>query len=143
MTRVARLLLALWCLVVLLLVAWPDPWAINRLVVRIYVVFLERGVPPSFGPDEWAVLLNALMLVPLVVLGALAYPASRLRWWVLGCAALSVLVELGQLLVGSRDPSLGDVAANVAGALVGAAIALLLRRRRGRVGDSPGGAAPI
>ena len=41
--------------VAVLLVAvllWPDGEAVNRAVVRVYVFFLDRGMPQAVTPDE-------------------------------------------------------------------------------------------
>jgi VanZ family protein len=46
----------------------------------------------------------------------------------LGCAALGVALEFGQLLSGWRDFEIGDMVADAAGVIIGLAIAVPLRR---------------
>ena len=113
---------------------WPDGWAVNRLVVRVYVVFLDLGVPPAVTPEHYAALLNVLAFVPL---GWLGVAVLRRRPWVVVAAlgAASALVETAQLWPGlRREPSLVDVACNVAGAALGVlAASVVAGRARRRV----------
>lgn len=114
---------------VLAVLLWPEGWSLNRAVVAVYVFFLHLGVPASVTPEAYAVVLNVLAFVPLGWLGVVL-----LRWRpvvVVGAlATLSVLVELVQGLPGvSRDPSALDVVLNGAGAVLGAGIGHLTRRR--------------
>ena len=117
---------------------WPDGWAVNRLVVRIYLVFLDLGVPGSVTPEHYAALLNVLAFAAL---GWVGVAVLRRRPWVVVAvlSAASVLVETAQLWPAlRREPSLVDVACNVTGALVGAGAASLLRPARpapGRAGS--------
>lgn len=128
---------------------WLDGGVVNRAVVRLYVVLLDRGMPPRVTPDVYAVLLNVALFVPLGWLGV-----SVLRWppvpVVLGLAAFSAAVELVQALPAvGRDASLADLACNALGAALGAAGASVVRRRRGRLdraagtGDQAGGDQPV
>ncbi len=120
---------------------WPDGWAVNRLVVRLYLVLLDLGVPAAVTPEHYAVLLNVLAFVPLGWLGVAAL--RRRPWVVLGVlTAASVLVETAQLWPGlHREASLVDVLCNVAGAAVGvlAASAVAGRARRTDGLEEPGG----
>lgn len=134
-TVVAVVLAVLLCGVLL----WPDGWAVNRLVVQVYVVFLDLGVPAAVAPEHYAALLNVLAFA---VLGWLGVAVLRRRPWLVVAVltAASVLVEATQLWPAlRREASPFDVACNVAGALLGAGAASLLgRRARRRAGGTDG-----
>lgn len=76
---------------------------------------------------------NVLIFIPLGLLLTLLLP----RPW-LGVAlalVISILVEVAQMVIPSREPSLRDILANLLGASVGAAIAWALELRRRRRAD--------
>jgi len=81
----------------------------------------------GFGTGWIEFTANVLMFAPLGFLLTLLFG----RPWVgiLLALALSVMAELVQIVIPSRQPSLRDILANAAGAAVGAAVAMLLRRR--------------
>lgn len=109
---------------------WPDGWAVNRLVVRIYVFFLDLGMPQAVTPEHYAAGLNVLAFVPLGWLGVAAL--RRRPWQVVGVlTAASVVVETAQLLpVLGREASIGDVVCNAGGAALGALLASVQVGRR-------------
>lgn len=85
----------------------------------------------SFGSGWIDFGANVLMFVPL---GFLLTLLLRHHWYGVALAlVLSAGVELAQLVIPSRQPSLRDVLANVLGAAVGAALAwiIVLRRQTG------------
>ena len=84
----------------------------------------------AFGSGWLEFVANILMFVPLGLLLTLLF-AHPWRGVVLALL-LSGGAELAQFVLPSRQPSLRDVLANVAGAAIGAAIAwvFVLRRRR-------------
>ena len=85
---------------------WPDGWVVNRGVVRVYVFFLERGMPQRVTPEDYAVLLNVAVFVPLGWIGVamLRWPPAGVAW---SLTAASAAVELVQALPAfGRDPSL-------------------------------------
>jgi glycopeptide antibiotics resistance protein len=128
--RVATVLAVVLSAVLVAALLWPDGWALNRGVVRLYVFFLELGVPPSVTPDAYAVLLNVLVFAVLGAIGValLGWPPARVA---LLLTAFSAAVELVQALPSvGRDPSLLDVVCNALGAVIGAVTASLVRRRR-------------
>jgi len=129
------------------LLLWPDGLALNRFVVQVYVFFLQRGMPPSVTPEDYAVLLNVLAFALLGMLGVLVLRGSPGRV-VASLVAFSVVVELFQAIPGvARDPSLLDVACNALGAGVGVALASLVRPhpRHGDdvAGEQAGGDQPV
>lgn len=115
---------------------WPEGWSLNRAVVAVYVFFLNLGVPAWVTPEAYAVVLNVLAFVPLGWLGV-ALLRRRPLAVVVVLAILSVAVELVQTLPGlSRDPSAVDVVLNTTGAVLGAGLGRLTRRRAGNAGTS-------
>lgn len=111
---------------------WPDGSLVNDGVVRLYVVLLHAGVPPSVRPEDYGAALNVLAFVPLGWLGV-AWLRQRVLVVVLVLAAFSSTVELLQLLPFlHREATLLDVACNTAGALLGALAG-------SRVRDEPAG----
>lgn len=114
------------------LLLWPDGEAVRRIVLDVYLFFLERGAPRSVTPEVYATALNVLAFVPLGVIGV-AGLRRRVLPTVLVLAAVSALVETAQLLpVLHREASLVDLACNTAGAVVGALLGSALREDAGR-----------
>ncbi len=96
--------------------------------MSVYLIGLHTfGIPPSVTPEWYAALGNLLLFIPLTACAAIVWP--KVRWWIwpVGVLVLSGTFEVVQSFIG-REPSLGDVALNTGGALVGG--------RGGR--DSPG-----
>ncbi len=124
-------LLAVYAVGLVVLVTSPWGWGLNRLTVRLYVLFrYDWPIAPLWVlPEDYGVLLNVVLFVPLGVLLPLA--TGRAWWWVVLVAlAASSAVELVQWRWLEREGSWGDVAANTLGALVGAVVVTLLRRPR-------------
>lgn len=89
----------------------------------------------SFGSGWIEFSANILLFVPL---GFLLTLLLRHHWYgVLLALVLSAGVEVAQIVIPSRQPSLRDIVANVLGAALGAGLAWLfvLRRERSRTGD--------
>lgn len=117
------------------------PWgdALNRATVWLYVFFrTDVPVAPAGAlPEHYGVVLNVLLFVPLGA--ALVLVLSRAWWWVTLLAAVtSGTIEVVQGLWLDRIASWWDVAANTAGALVGAVTVSLLARARRRAWSRPG-----
>lgn len=121
------------------LVTRPWGWELNRLTVRLYVLFrYDWPIAPLWVlPEHYGVLLNVLLFVPFGVLLTLAL--RRPWWWATTAAALvaSTLIEQAQWRWLERDGSWGDVAANTVGALVGAVAVSLSSRGRARPARRP------
>jgi len=135
--RVATVLAVVLAVVLVAVLLWPDGPAVNRGVVRLYVFFLDRGMPSSVTPEAYAVLLNVLAFAVLGAIGValLRWPPVRVA---LLLTAFSAAVELAQALPSvGREPSLLDVACNSLGAVIGVVVASVVRRGR----NGGGGAA--
>ncbi|MFT4122980.1 MAG: VanZ family protein [Microbacteriaceae bacterium] len=108
-----------------------------RTLVGALVAAVRRLPGLGWFDYDWLEsIANALMFVPL---GA-ALTLLVHRWWiaVLCCAALSGAVELGQAaFLPERTASILDVAANTAGALLGAVATALVRRPAGEHRGAP------
>ena len=129
--RVHAALVAVYAVALGVLVAGPWGWALNRLTVWFYVRFrYDWPIAPTWvSPDDWGVLLNVLLFVPLAALAALV---TRWAWWwvTLAAALASGVIELAQGAWLTREASVQDVVANTLGALIGAAAVSLVRRVR-------------
>lgn len=124
---------------VAVLVASPWGWELNRLTVRLYV-FFRRDVPVApewVRPEDYGVLLNVLLFVPV---GVLLAAATGRAWWLvtLVCLVGSVVIEVSQARWLERDGDWTDVVANTLGGLVGAAAVSLRRRVPRAPGRRPG-----
>jgi len=127
---VAALVLTAYVVGLAALLLWPDGTDINRLNVDLYVFFLRRGAPQWLTPPWYAAGVNVLLLAPLTCVATVV--VDRVPWWVWALAGgvASLAVESAQAtLVPGRDASWADVAANTAGAVLGALVGLWLRRR--------------
>lgn len=138
-SRVLVALVAAYVVALVMLVVAPWGWALNRLTVAIYVQLrYDWQIAPDWaGPEDYGVLLNVVLFVPLAALVALL--TARAWWWVvLGAALGSGAIELAQRQWLEREGSWADVVANTLGALVGAASVSLLARRGSRPAGRPG-----
>ena len=107
----------------------------------------DLGVRLGFSPDTASrnhaeVLLNVAVLAPVPLLGSMLWPRVRWRYWFAGALVISVGVELAQLLLPGRTPSVRDVVTNTVGAWTGAVLGtgirrLILRLSRGRGRPQP------
>lgn len=128
-------LAAVYLAALVVLVAGPWGWALNRLTVACYVQLRDVWpiAPDWVAPEHYGVLLNVVLFVPL---GALFVLVTRRPWWqaVVVAAMGSTVIEVVQALWLPRQGTWLDVAANTAGAAVGATAVSLLRlpRRRRR-----------
>jgi glycopeptide antibiotics resistance protein len=127
-----------------LIAFWPVPVDSGARGMLWSVLGLLRS--HGWGWIDYAVVeatANVILFVPFgFLLGVLGGPRRRLLMLAI-CVASSVAIELGQAaLLPARLASIGDIAANSAGAVVGALLALgfdrIVRRRdAGRPLDDP------
>lgn len=131
--RLPRWLIALALLVLLavpaaggVLLLTSDGWAVNRANVAVWqATVVPLGLGGAVSPEDFAVLANVLLFVPVFAALAVLVPSW---WWVLAAAAVSGAVELHQLSLGTREASIGDVLANTAGAALGVLLGRAVRR---------------
>ncbi len=136
--RQATALLLAYVALIGLVTLTPD--SVDRGVypylMRGVVVVQHHGIP-GFRYSMIEEVANVALFTPLGMLGVLAFGAPR--WWivVLAGTAMSASVELAQgAFLPARVASVTDVAANGAGALLGATAAAVIAartRRRGRI----------
>jgi glycopeptide antibiotics resistance protein len=110
---------------------WPTPVdaPAKNTIREVLVTLHQAGVPTAVNYSFVEAASNVLMFVPLGL--ALAFLLPPQKWWLapLIGAATSSLIELTQrTFLPSRFATLNDVAANTAGALIGAALVLAVRR---------------
>ena len=122
--------LGLIALAVITITFWPTPvdrpfqLAIGRLLAALH----RHGLPDWVTYAVVESVSNVVMFVPIGAL--IAILARPTLWWVSGVLGLlaSSYIEFSQLLLlPERYASLGDVAANTSGALLGGAIICTLR----------------
>lgn len=87
-----------------------------------------RGAPRYFA------LINAVLLVPTIVLSAQRWLRAGIVRLLLAGVALSLLIEAAQLVHPQRGTNVDDVLLNSAGAAVAATIGVIIRRARRRDG---------
>ncbi|MDO5663246.1 MAG: VanZ family protein [Brachybacterium sp.] len=139
--RTARILavalLLLYVPAAALLVLGPDGWTVNRLNVAVWITVLGPFDLHRFvSPELFAGAMNVLLFVPATAAAVVLRPSW---WWILVGAGLGGMIEMYQLMLGSRQASVLDVLANTAGAALGAALgmgalALLTRGKGSNVG---------
>ena len=144
-------LTAVYLVALVLIAFWPTP--VDRSAHQNLLIVLRwlqlHGAPPWVRYDTVEFSANIALFVPVGF--AVVILAGAHRWWlaVLTGFAASCAIELGQLLfLPERYATLADVAANTAGAAVGAGLGLLLAataavraRQPGFVGPPRHGAA--
>jgi glycopeptide antibiotics resistance protein len=130
-TLLLRIVFAVYLVAVGFIVWSPAPDA-GRFtgIVAVAARWLELlGLPfePTYVVLE--ILANVALFVPF---GILAMTAFRMRVWSTAAAGLatSLLIEGVQLFLPTRYSTVSDLVANTAGALIGALIVMVWRRRR-------------
>ncbi|MFE6735648.1 VanZ family protein [Microbacterium sp. NPDC057650] len=133
MIRVARILLAPYLVVVLLLTWLPaeDAGKVTGIVATV-AHGLEGLVPFEVGYPILEFLANVAMFMPLGALTAVAWPRLNAGWIIGAGAVFSTVIELVQLTMPSRYSTVSDVIANTTGMAVGALVAVAWRRARRR-----------
>ena len=75
--RAGTVVAALLALLLGALVLWPDGERVRRLVLDVYLFFLDHGVPPSVTPEHYAAALNILAFVPLGLVAVKMLPVLQ------------------------------------------------------------------
>lgn len=130
-TRRAAALIAVYlvCLTVVLL--WPTTDRQDRVIGTVAGIVHRTGIPDSLATSlRLEFVLNAAIIVPVTLLGSLAFPRFGWRdWTALGFCGAVVVESIQGLLLPGRHSSTVDVVANTVGALLGAALVALPRGR--------------
>jgi glycopeptide antibiotics resistance protein len=122
-------LLSVYLVVLLVALLAPDPGRQTEAVLRLQDLLARVGVDgPQVTYDRLEVVGNALIVVPVALLGSVIRPAWTWRDWTALAFVGSLAVETVQgLLLPDRQAAFSDVVANTAGALAGALLFRLLR----------------
>lgn len=128
--RLLRWTFAVYLVAVLVVTCWPSPQstAAPGWALAVLEVFRSVGLPISYEFLEAA--SNVVMFVPFGVLGLLVLSGARpevplrhgLGTVVLAGFVLSLAIELSQLVIPGRYPTVQDVVMNTTGAVVGAVV---------------------
>jgi len=128
--RLTAVLVAVYLAFVLLVTLWPTTVdrPIDPYLIRFLAALHRQGWPAFIDYTFVEVAANVAFFVPVGFLVCIALPFRRAWWAVLIGAGLSALIEAAQwLFLPGRVASVGDIAANTAGALIGTIIAVLIR----------------
>ncbi|WP_052665057.1 VanZ family protein [Nitriliruptor alkaliphilus] len=98
-----------------------------------------RPLEAMRGAPRFYAVINAALLVPTIVLLAQRWRRAGIVRLTLTGAAISLAIEVTQLVHPTRGSNVDDLALNTAGAFVAAVVGVLVRAagRRGRRGGSP------
>ncbi|QDW61932.1 VanZ family protein [Oerskovia sp. KBS0722] len=128
--RLLRWTFAVYLAAVLVVTCWPSPQstAAPGWALAVLDAFRSVGLPMSYEFLEAA--SNVVMFLPFGVLGLLvlcgarpAVPLGRaVGFVVLAGFALSLAIELSQLVIPGRYSTVQDVVMNTTGAVVGAVV---------------------
>lgn len=119
-------------LAALALIVWlpgQDAEAVTGIVATTARMLESWGVPFEIGYPVLEFMANIALFVPFGVLVAVAWPELQAWKVVAGGAGTSVLIELVQIALPTRYPTLSDVIANTLGAAVGCGMVWWLRRQ--------------
>lgn len=119
-------------LAALALIVWlpgQDAEAVTGIVATTARVLESWGVPFEIGYPVLEFTANIALFVPFGVLVAVAWPALQAWKVVAAGAGTSVLIELVQIALPTRYPTVSDVIANTLGAAVGCGMVWWLRRQ--------------
>ena len=110
---------------------WPSPidQPVQGDLAKILKFLHTHGIPAWFNYKFVEAAANVALFIPLGAVASLAFPAKR--WWQIGSFGLMVsgCMELGQLLfLDNRYASPQDLVTNTGGAVIGALLALVVRR---------------
>ena len=125
-----RAALAAWVVLLALVLLAPSSTGPDWVIAHLAQALQALGLPDvltSFGRVES--MLNVVAFVPLSLLGSLLWPRPSWRDWTAVGFVASFLVEVVQAVaLDARQATHADVVANTVGTLVGALLALLVRR---------------
>jgi glycopeptide antibiotics resistance protein len=122
-------LLSVYLVVLLVALLSPESGRQSGAVLQLQDLLSRIGVDgPWVTYDRLEVVCNALIVVPVALLGSLIRPAWTWRDWTALAFVGALAVETVQgLLLPDRQAAFSDVVANTAGALAGALLFRLVR----------------
>ncbi len=128
-SRVAGVLLAVYLGVLLVALLAPESGRQTEAVLRLQDLLARIGVDgPWLTYDRLEVVGNALIVVPVALLGSVIRPAWTWRDWTALAFVGALAVETVQgVLLPDRQAAFSDVVANTVGALAGALLFRLVR----------------
>lgn len=122
----AVLILGPYCAAALVLLLTPSGWAVNRANVAVWIAVTgPLGLQETISPDMFQAAANVVLFIPPFAALAMLIPTW---WWVMAGFLASSAVETYQLIIGSRQASLGDVLTNTTGAAIGTALGVAITR---------------
>ena len=131
MRMLAALLLGAWLVIALVLTLQPAHALPSQVVDDNLIPFHTLAIYlRNLDSEFWLRNLfgNLGLLLPLGLLGPIAFPVLA-RWWLILPLALliSVSIELAQHWIPDRSADIDDVIVNVSGALLGYLVFLVVR----------------
>ncbi|MCP3420935.1 VanZ family protein [Nocardioides pinisoli] len=125
-----RALLAAWGGALALVLLAPSSTGPDWAIFHLAEALRGLGLPEVLSrPGRVESMLNVVAFVPLSLLGSLLWPRPSWRDWTAVGFVTSFLVEAAQAVVlDARQATHADVVANTLGMLIGALLALLVRR---------------
>jgi glycopeptide antibiotics resistance protein len=132
-SRSARILLVVYSVLLALALFSPSSSQQSGAVLRLGELLTSVGVPADLATyPRLEVLMNAVIVVPVTLLGSLVRPQWSWRDWTAGAFVLAVAVEVVQgVFLPGREATFSDVVANTAGALAGALVVSAVRSMLG------------
>jgi glycopeptide antibiotics resistance protein len=119
-SRTAGVLFVLYLLSVAWLTFQPSSSTAGWGVTNLTALLVNLDLPATIAnAHRVEFLLNVVMLIPLPILGMLAWRRTNWRDWVAYAFLISTTIEVIQVPLPTRSATYSDVAANTAGALVG------------------------
>jgi hypothetical protein len=133
--RLPHILLGVTTLAILAMTLWPDPrGGDGKPLARTIVDWLHTaGMPTAITFEAVEFTANIMLFVPFGLFLALSLVRWMWPWAIVLGVAFTLLIEFLQAaFLPERFPTVSDLVANTAGALIGGALSLLFRRRSSR-----------
>ncbi|RUR01433.1 VanZ family protein [Labedella endophytica] len=133
--RLPRILLAVTALAILGMTLWPNPQDGDGTPIARAIVdwMYTAGLPTAITFEAIEFTANIVMFVPFGLFLALSLPRWMWPWAIVLGLAFTLLIEFLQAaFLPERFPTVSDLIANTAGALIGGALSLIGRRRSRR-----------
>lgn len=119
-------------LVALALIVWlpgDDAETVTGIVATAARTLEAWGIPFEVGYPMLEFMANVALFVPIGALVSAAWPALQAWRVVAAGTATSILIEVVQIGLPTRYPTVSDAIANTLGAAVGVVTVALVRRR--------------